>query len=76
VGGYFALWVALFVLLRTFEGFEASEAVAALAILGVIFPALAMLTKRRVPGFPRSMETAPRGFMPWWGPICRHWISS
>lgn len=48
VGGYFALWVIVFTLLRIFEGFEASEALAALVILGVIFPALAMLTTRRV----------------------------
>ncbi len=48
VGAYFALWVTVFLLLWIFEGFEASEALAALVILGVIFPALAMLTTRRV----------------------------
>jgi uncharacterized protein len=52
VGGYFALWVVVFILLRIFEGFEASEALAALVILGVIFPALAMLTTRRVSTLP------------------------
>jgi membrane protease YdiL (CAAX protease family) len=48
VGAYFALWGVVLILLRTFEGFEASEAIAALVILGLIFPALAMLTTRRV----------------------------
>lgn len=48
MGGYFALWMVAFILLRIFEGFEASEALAALVILGVIFPALALLTTRRV----------------------------
>jgi membrane protease YdiL (CAAX protease family) len=52
VGAYFALWAAVLMLLRTFEGFEASEALAAMAILGVIFPALAMLTTRRVSALP------------------------
>jgi len=52
VGAYFALWAVAFVLMRTFEGFEASEALAALVVLGVIFPALAMLTTRRVSALP------------------------
>ena len=45
---YFALWAATFVLLQIFERFEAGEALAALVVLGVIFPALAMLVTRRV----------------------------
>ncbi len=52
MGAYFALWVAVFILLRTFERFEASEAPAALVVLGVIFPALAMLATRRVSALP------------------------
>jgi uncharacterized protein len=52
VGAYFALWAAVLMLLRTFEGFEASEAFAALVVLGVIFPALAMLATRRVSALP------------------------
>ncbi len=52
VGAYFTLWAAALVLLRTFEGFEASEALAALVVLGVIFPALALLTTRRVSALP------------------------
>jgi membrane protease YdiL (CAAX protease family) len=48
VGAYFALWTAVLVLLRTFEGFEASEALAAGVILGVVFPALAMVATRRM----------------------------
>ncbi len=52
VGAYFALWTTVFMLLRTFEGFEVTEALAALVILGVIFPALALLATRRVPALP------------------------
>jgi hypothetical protein len=52
VGAYFALWALAFMSLRFFEGFEASEALAALVVLGVIFPALAMLATRRVSALP------------------------
>ncbi len=52
VGAYFALWALAFISLRFFEGFEASEALAALVVLGVIFPALAMLVTRRVSALP------------------------
>ena len=38
VGWYLALWASALVLLRTYEAFEASEALIALAILGFIFP--------------------------------------
>jgi membrane protease YdiL (CAAX protease family) len=48
VGTYFAIWTLALVLLRTFEGFEASEALVAVVILGMIFPALAMLATRRL----------------------------
>jgi membrane protease YdiL (CAAX protease family) len=46
VGAYFALWAVVLILLRTLEGFEANEALAALVILGVVFPALAILATR------------------------------
>lgn len=52
VGAYFALWAAVLILLRSFEGFKASEALAVLVILGVIFPALALLATRRVSPLP------------------------
>ncbi len=52
MGAYFALWAAVLLLLRAFEGFEAGEELAALVILGVIFPALALLTTRRVSALP------------------------
>jgi uncharacterized protein len=52
VGAYFALWAALLILLRTFAGFEASEALAALVILGVIFPALTVLATRGASALP------------------------
>ena len=52
VGAYFALWAAVLMLLRTLERFDASEALVALLILGVIFPALAMLATRRVSPLP------------------------
>jgi len=48
VGAYFALWALAFIVLRRSERFEVSEALPALVILGVIFPALAMLATRRV----------------------------
>lgn len=56
VSAYFALWVVVLLLLRTFEGFEASEALAALVILGVMFPALAMLVTRRVSALPHVVR--------------------
>lgn len=52
VVAYFALWAIVLISLRTLEGFDASEALAALVILGVIFPALAMLATRRVSALP------------------------
>jgi membrane protease YdiL (CAAX protease family) len=52
VGAYFAVWASLLILLRTFERFDAGEAIAALVILGVIFPALALLVTHRVPALP------------------------
>lgn len=52
VSAYFALWAAVLMLLRTFDGFEASEALAALVILGVIFPVLAMLATYRLSALP------------------------
>jgi membrane protease YdiL (CAAX protease family) len=56
VVAYFALWAAALVLLRTFEGFETSEALAALVILGVVFPVLAMLATRRVSALPHVVR--------------------
>ena len=52
MGAYFALWALAFIALCCFEGFEASEALPALVILGVIFPVLAMLATRRVSALP------------------------
>jgi membrane protease YdiL (CAAX protease family) len=52
VGAYFAIWTLALVLLRSFEGFDASEALFAVVILGVIFPALAMLATRRLSPLP------------------------
>lgn len=49
VGAYFALWIGVLILLRTFEGFEPGEAIAAFAILGVILPVLSLLVTHRVP---------------------------
>ncbi len=56
VGAYFALWAAVLISLRTFEGFEVGEAIAALLILGVIFPALSMLVTHRVPALPNVVH--------------------
>ena len=56
MGAYFALWVTVFILLRTLERFEASEALPALVVLGVIFPALAMLATRGVSALPYDVR--------------------
>ena len=52
VTAYFVLWAVFFVLLRKIYGFETSEAVPALAILGLIFPGISLLATRRVPTLP------------------------
>ena len=52
VSAYFAIWTLALVLLRTFEGFDVSEAFFAVVVLGVIFPALAMLATRRLSPLP------------------------
>jgi len=49
---YLALWALALTLLHFFERFEASEALAALVILGGILPALAILATHRVPALP------------------------
>jgi membrane protease YdiL (CAAX protease family) len=59
LGAYFVLWAIVLVFLRSFEGFETSDALAALVILGVAFPALAMLATRRVSVLP-SVVHRPR----------------
>lgn len=56
LGAYFVLWTAVLVLLRTCEGFEIGEALVALAILGVIFPMLSILTTHRVPALPYAVH--------------------
>jgi membrane protease YdiL (CAAX protease family) len=48
VGAYFALWATVLVLLWNLQGFDASEALVAVVILGLIFPALALLATRRL----------------------------
>jgi len=52
VSAYFVLWAIFFLLLRRLYGFEASEALAALVILGLIFPGISLLATRRVPTLP------------------------
>jgi uncharacterized protein len=52
LAAYFALWAAVLVSLRSFQGFDVSEALVAVVILGVIFPALAILATRRLPPLP------------------------
>src|SRR5580704_6912142 len=49
---YFALWAAALVLLWKYEGFGPSEPLVAMVILGLIFPALAMLPTRRASPLP------------------------
>jgi uncharacterized protein len=56
LGAYFALWAVVLLFLRRFEEFETSEAFAALVILGVIFPALAILVTRSVLPLPHVVR--------------------
>jgi len=46
IAAYFGLWASSLILLRSFGTFDPSEAVAALIILGLIFPALAWICTR------------------------------
>ena len=55
VGAYFGLWSGVFLLLRRREGFDAGEALAALVVLGLIFPALSLLTTRGVEPLPNRV---------------------
>ena len=55
VGAYFTLWAATFLLLLRLHTFEASEALAAFVVLGLIFPALSLLVTRRVTALPVSV---------------------
>lgn len=47
LGAYALVWSCALILLRVFEGFDPSEALAALVIFGIFFPALAMLVTSR-----------------------------
>jgi membrane protease YdiL (CAAX protease family) len=55
VAAYLALWAAAFLLLRGREGIEASEALAALIVLGLVFPALSLLSTRSVAPLPNRV---------------------
>ena len=52
VSAYLVLWSVFFLLLRRLYGFEASEALPALLILGLILPGISLLATRRVPTLP------------------------
>jgi len=56
VGAYFGLWTVFFLLLRGLYGFDASEALPALVVLGLIFPALSLLATGRVPALPHVVR--------------------
>jgi len=56
VAGYFALWAATFVFLKSRSSFGVEEALAAFVILGLIFPALALLTTRRATPLSHSVR--------------------
>lgn len=49
------LWAGVFLLLRRRYGFEASEALAAFVVLGLIFPALSLLATRGVAAMPNAV---------------------
>jgi len=52
VSAYLALWTIFFLLLRRLYGFEASEALPALVVVGLILPGISLLATRRVPTLP------------------------
>jgi uncharacterized protein len=52
LAAYFALWAAVLASLRSFQGFDISEALFAVVILGVIFPAFAVLATRQLAPLP------------------------
>jgi uncharacterized protein len=56
LAAYLALWTIFFLALRRLYGFDSSEALAGLAILGLIFPALSLLATRRVPALPNAVR--------------------
>ena len=55
VAAYFGLWTIFFILLRGSPAFDAGEALAALVILGLILPALSLLSTRRVSALPYAV---------------------
>jgi len=52
VVAYFALWTLVLLLLRIFCHFDVSEAITVVVILGLVLPALSLLTTRRLPALP------------------------
>jgi len=52
VSAYFVLWTVFFLLLRRLYGFEASEALPALVIVGLILPGISLFVTRRVRTLP------------------------
>lgn len=52
IGAYLVLWTVFFLLLRRLYGFEASEALPALLILGLMLPGISLFATRRVPTLP------------------------
>ena len=52
VVAYFALWTLVLLLLRIFCHFDVSEAITVVVILGLVLPALSLLTTRSVPALP------------------------
>lgn len=52
VVAYLLLWTVSFLLLRALYGFEASEAIPALLVLGLLLPGISLLVTRGVPALP------------------------
>jgi len=52
VSAYFVLWTIFYLSLRGLYGFETSEALPALVILGLMLPGISLLATRRVPTLP------------------------
>jgi membrane protease YdiL (CAAX protease family) len=55
VGAYFGIWMVFLLILRNLYRFDASEALTALFILGLIFPAFSLLATRHVTALPDTI---------------------
>jgi membrane protease YdiL (CAAX protease family) len=60
IAAYLAVWTTAFLFLRSEKAFQPQEALAGLVILGLIFPALALLATRRAVPLAHMVRRPPR----------------